>query len=192
MTNHRSIRTATFDSPLGPLLLTEEGGALTALDWATHACAQTQPLTEPTPLLRRACAALDRYFAGTLSVFDLPCAPKGTPFQRRVWAEMARIPYGATLTYGELAQRIGSSARAVGNACGANPLPIIVPCHRVLAARGGLGGYSGFGGAATKEWLLAHEACGRAASLGPGETRNNRYLRAWTHKCAAKGGSQQA
>jgi methylated-DNA-[protein]-cysteine S-methyltransferase len=158
MTNHGSIRTATFDSPLGLLLLTEEDGALTALDWATHACAQTQPLTESTPLLRRACAALDRYFAGERIAFDLPCAPRGTPFQMRVWVELARIPYGTTITYGALARSIGSAARAVGGVCGANPLPIIVPCHRVLAANGGLGGYSGLGGSVSKTWLLALES----------------------------------
>lgn len=147
--------TLAVASPLGALRLTERDGALIALDW--DAARRTNPDSE-TPLLRRAREALAAYFAGRLAVFDLPCAAAGTAFQRRVWAEMARIPFGATLTYGELARRIGSSPRAVGNACGANPLPIVVPCHRVLAAGGRLGGYSGFGGGATKQWLLAHEA----------------------------------
>jgi methylated-DNA-[protein]-cysteine S-methyltransferase len=147
-----------FESPLGTLVLTEEGGALTALDWArADGAATAHGTTAATPLLLRARDSLDAYFAGSLTEFDLPCAPAGTAFQKRVWDEMGRIPYGATAAYGEIARRVGSSARAVGNACGANPLPIIVPCHRVLGAGGTLGGYSGFGGAATKARLLELE-----------------------------------
>ena len=153
-----AIHTFKLASPIGALRLTERDGALVALDWEATA---RKTSSADTPLLRRAREALAAYFAGRLTAFDLPCAPSGTPFQKRVWAEMERIPFGATLTYGELARRIGSSARAVGNACGANPLPIVVPCHRVLAA-GGLGGYSGFGGSNTKRWLLAHESAQRA------------------------------
>jgi methylated-DNA-[protein]-cysteine S-methyltransferase len=149
-----STHILAFTSPLGPLQLTERDGQLVSLDW--NARIETDNASA-TPLLMRARAALADYFAGRLTTFDLPCAPVGTPFQRRVWAEMARIPFGTTITYGELARRVGSSARAVGNACGANPLPIVLPCHRVLAASG-LGGYSGFGGADTKTWLLAHES----------------------------------
>jgi methylated-DNA-[protein]-cysteine S-methyltransferase len=148
------VHVLAFDSPLGALQLTECDGQLVSLDWNAH----VESDTNATPLLLRARAALADYFAGRATAFDLPCAPAGTPFQHRVWAEMARIPYGATITYGELARRVGSSPRAVGNACGANPLPIVLPCHRVLAAGGGLGGYSGFGGADTKAWLLAHES----------------------------------
>jgi len=154
-----------FESPLGTLVLTEESGALTALDWAHAGSAATAHDTAAaTPLLRRARASLDAYFAGRLTEFNLPCAPAGTAFQKRVWAEMGCIPYGATVTYGEIARRVGSSARAVGNACGANPLPIVVPCHRVLAAGGALGGYSGLGGAATKARLLELESRRQALS----------------------------
>jgi methylated-DNA-[protein]-cysteine S-methyltransferase len=142
-------------SPIGDLVVRATESDIVAIDW------KAAPLgnkPRETPLLARARTALTDYFAGRLTAFDLPCAPAGTAFQRRVWAELCRIPYGETVTYGELARRVGSSARAVGNACGANPLPIVVPCHRVLAANGALGGYSGLGGTMTKTWLLEHES----------------------------------
>lgn len=103
-------------------------------------------------------AALQRYFAGDLHAIDpLPVDPGGTDFQRSVWAELRTIPCGGTLTYGELARRVGSpgGSRAVGAANGRNPVPIVLPCHRVVAAGGRLGGYGG--GLAAKEWLLRHE-----------------------------------
>ena len=90
-------------------------------------------------------------------MFDLPLAPEGTAFQKRVYAAMQRIPFGGMRSYGELAAELGSAARAVGGACGSNPLPIVIPCHRVVAAGGGLGGFSGGAGASTKTWLLHHE-----------------------------------
>lgn len=108
-------------------------------------------------LLERAAAQLTAYFAGDLAMFDLPLAPAGSPFQRRVWAEMTRIPYGRTRTYGELARRVEGVARAVGQACGANPIPILIPCHRVVASGGHLGGFSGGLGAASKSALLVRE-----------------------------------
>lgn len=100
---------------------------------------------------------LEAYFAGDLQQFDLPLAPEGSEFQLGVWAQLRRIPYGATISYGELAQRVGdpSAARAVGAANGRNPLPIVVPCHRVVGADGSLTGFGG--GIATKKFLLEHE-----------------------------------
>jgi methylated-DNA-[protein]-cysteine S-methyltransferase len=106
--------------------------------------------------VRQLCAYLkDPHFT-----FSLPLQPKGTPFQRRVWAGIAAIPSGETTSYGELAQTIGSGPRAVGNACGANPYPLVVPCHRVVAANHGLGGFARQRGGFlldVKRWLLAHE-----------------------------------
>jgi methylated-DNA-[protein]-cysteine S-methyltransferase len=101
---------------------------------------------------------LDAYFAGELTEFDLPLAPTGTEFQMRVWDELRRIPFGETISYGELAVRIGNprTVRAVGLANGRNPVPIIVPCHRVIGADGSLVGYGG--GLDRKRWLLEHEA----------------------------------
>ncbi|HTI87903.1 MAG TPA: methylated-DNA--[protein]-cysteine S-methyltransferase [Alphaproteobacteria bacterium] len=142
----------SMDSPVGRLLLRERDGAIVAIDWS--GAAET---SKASPLLRRAKSALERYFAGTLNDFDIPLAPQGTAFQKRVWDEMCRIPFGETITYGELARRVGSAPRAIGGACGSNPIPIIVPCHRVVAAAGKPGGYSGAGGLDTKAWLLSHE-----------------------------------
>ena len=101
---------------------------------------------------------LEAYFAGELHRFDMPLAAAGTQFRKNVWDELVRIPYGETISYGELARRIGDpqASRAVGAANGANPLPIIVPCHRVIGANGSLTGYGG--GLPAKQWLLSHEA----------------------------------
>ena len=142
----------TVPSPFGPLTVIEDDGTLVALDW--HAGADNRP---PTPLLTAAAEQLAAYFAGDRKDFDLPVAPCGSAHDRAVWRAMCAIPWGQTRTYGEVARDIGSSPRAVGGACGANPLPIIVPCHRILAAGGQLGGYSGAGGGATKRKLLALE-----------------------------------
>ena len=137
----------SMTSPVGPLVIEEQAGRIVRLDW------DTAPTDSPTPLLREAKAQLEAYFAGERTRFELPLAPAGTDFQQRVWAAMAEIPYGETRTYGELAAATGASARAVGSACGANPIPIILPCHRVVAAHGA-GGYSGRGGLRTKGALL--------------------------------------
>jgi methylated-DNA-[protein]-cysteine S-methyltransferase len=109
------------------------------------------------PLLVEACAQLSDYFAGRLQAFALPLSPGGTAFQRAVWDELVRIPYGTTASYGGVAARVGRprAVRAVGAANGRNPLAIIVPCHRVIGSDGGLTGYGG--GLPTKRWLLAHE-----------------------------------
>ncbi|MGE5203114.1 MAG: methylated-DNA--[protein]-cysteine S-methyltransferase [Acidobacteriota bacterium] len=141
----------TVPSPLGPLALEERDGALVEVHWR-EARAEAE-----TPLLQNAARQLAEYFARTRHGFDLPMKPAGSLFERAVWDAMARIPYGQTRSYGELAQEVGGAARAVGAACGTNPLPILIPCHRVLAGGGRLGGYSGKGGTHTKTMLLALE-----------------------------------
>jgi methylated-DNA-[protein]-cysteine S-methyltransferase len=128
----------SFNSPVGPLTVTVEDGAVISVDWGWAAeC-------EDTPLLAEARAQMEDYFDGRRTSFDLPLAPPGTAFQRRVWHAMSGIGYGQVLRYGELAEAVGSAARAIGQVCARNPLPILVPCHRVLGhANGGLGHYSG-------------------------------------------------
>lgn len=150
-------------TPLGELTVSEEDGAIVALDWGRG---RDQART---PLLAEAVAQLQDYFDGRRRGFDLPLAPCGSAFQRRVWDALRAIPAGETRSYGELAQQLGSAARAVGQANGANPIPILIPCHRVLAAAGALGGYSGGDGPATKRWLLDHERrlAGAATGSGP-------------------------
>lgn len=113
-----------------------------------------------TPLAKEAVRQLRAYLKDPRFAFGLPLAPAGTPFQRRVWAGIAAIPAGGTKTYGELAAAIGSGPRAVGNACGSNPYPVVVPCHRVVASGGGLGGFARKRGGFlldVKRWLLQHE-----------------------------------
>jgi methylated-DNA-[protein]-cysteine S-methyltransferase len=148
-----------IDSPIGRLLLAGDGDSI------TQVCFQSgpRPLRAPggwvhdAAPFRAAIAQLGEYFAGRRRAFDLPLAPRGTEFQRRVWRELTAIPYGKTISYGELARRIGkpSASRAVGLANGANPLPVIVPCHRVIGADGSLTGFGG--GLPIKRKLLALE-----------------------------------
>lgn len=137
-------------SPVGDLTISERDGAIVALDWGWG-----RDQTE-TPLLTTAVQQLHEYFDGHRQHFALQLTPTGTEFQQSVWRAMQAIAYGATATYGELADEAGGIARAVGVACGANPIPIIIPCHRVVAASG-LGGYSGAGGLDTKVALLRLE-----------------------------------
>jgi len=141
----------SLESPVGRLTIFEEDGKLTALDWGGKSSGQA------TPLLLEAKRQLTAYFAGKRQVFELSLAPAGSPFELRVWQLMSDIPYGETRSYGELAHDLGGVPRAVGQACGRNPLPIIIPCHRVLGAGGAIGGYSGRGGADTKRKLLILE-----------------------------------
>ena len=141
----------SMKSPVGPLTLFADDDALIALEWGGA------PDPAPMPLLREAVAQLEAYFSGRLTSFDLPLRPSGTPFQMAVWAIMSDIPYGVTRAYGDLARALGSGPRAVGGACGRNPLPIIVPCHRVLGAGGRMTGYSGGAGVETKQALLRLE-----------------------------------
>ncbi|UYV39592.1 methylated-DNA--[protein]-cysteine S-methyltransferase [Rhodobacteraceae bacterium D3-12] len=118
--------------------------------------------TDETPLLLRARDQVAEYFAGTRTAFDLPLRIYGTDFQRAICDAISAIPLGDTLTYGDIAKQLSAMPQAVGRACGANPIPLIIPCHRVMGAGGKLTGFSGRGGVETKVWLLRHEG---AASL---------------------------
>ena len=157
-------RYARLKTPLGTLIAIAAGGCLTGLHFenARHAPAIAPDWREdPQAAPLRECAQqLADYFSGKRHCFDLPLAPQGTPFQQRVWREIARVPFGETLTYAELALRAGApgSARAAGAATGRNPLAIVVPCHRIVASTGALTGYAG--GLARKRSLLAHEGTG--------------------------------
>ena len=144
-------------SPVGPLRLLAEADALVAIEFVG---ADLEPRALPDlshPVLMRARRQLAEYFAGDRIGFDLPLRTRGTPFQERVWAALARIPFGRTRSYREIAAEIGrpDAVRAVGAANGRNPLPIVVPCHRVIGADGSLTGYGG--GIVRKTWLLGHE-----------------------------------
>ena len=142
----------SLHTPLGEVTISEDGGAIIALDWGRG---RDQ---EATPLLREACDQLQDYFDGKQMSFNLPLAPEGSNFQKRVWAALCAIPPGETRSYADIARTIGSAPRAVGGANGANPIPLFIPCHRVIAADGSLGGYSGGDGPATKRFLLDHES----------------------------------
>ncbi|HEY1796826.1 MAG TPA: methylated-DNA--[protein]-cysteine S-methyltransferase [Stellaceae bacterium] len=144
------LQQLSMPSPVGMLTLTEDEGAIVSVAWGGKV------RSNGSPLLAEAARQLEAYFSGELADFDLPLRPAGSQFEQRVWGAMQRIPYGKTQCYGELATSIGSAARAVGGACGRNPIPIVIPCHRVLA-KVGLGGYSGRGGLATKQTLLSLE-----------------------------------
>jgi len=130
-----------------------------------HALHYIEPCPEAAPknaLAAEAARQLRAYLADADFQFGLPLRPSGTSFQRRVWAQIAAIPNHQTRSYGEVAKALHNAPRAVGQACGANPFPLVVPCHRVIAAGGGLGGFSRSGSGFlldVKRWLLAHEAC---------------------------------
>ncbi|MGI9412748.1 MAG: methylated-DNA--[protein]-cysteine S-methyltransferase [Hyphomicrobiales bacterium] len=141
---------ANLDTPVGRIAIVADDAHITRVTWS--------PRDEDgmTPLLAEAQDQLKAYFENTLDSFDLPLAPRGTAFQQQVYEAMKRIPLGETTTYGTIAKELGVPAQPVGQACGSNPIPIIIPCHRVLAAEG-LGGFSGAGGVETKVQLLRHE-----------------------------------
>ncbi|HEX2833430.1 MAG TPA: methylated-DNA--[protein]-cysteine S-methyltransferase [Thermoanaerobaculia bacterium] len=144
----------TIDSPIGPLTIAVDAeGRLTELRFTRSDDLRQLPAANCQPVARQ----LHEYFSGHRRTFDLPLALKGTPFQIAVWTELQNIGYGDTISYMELAHRIGRPAaiRAVGAANGANPIPVIVPCHRVIGANGSLTGYGG--GIERKQWLLALE-----------------------------------
>ena len=152
------------DSPVDKLLLAAQRSGLTAVFFEPHDASITASCYlddgasgDASSILELASAQLAAYFAGHLTTFDLPLAPAGTAFQCRVWETLREIPFGESTSYGELAHRIGApkGARAVGAANGRNPLPIIVPCHRVIGADGTLTGFGG--GMHRKRWLLEHE-----------------------------------
>ncbi len=153
-------------SPVALLRLGSSGGALTHLWFVTpdSVVPDGWERGDPDGLLAEATRQLDAYFARTLVRFDLPLAPSGTPFQQKVWAALREIPLGRTVTYAELATQTGSGSRAVGGANGANPVGIVIPCHRVVNTDGGLGGYAG--GIDQKRWLLRHEGALQPALFG--------------------------
>ncbi len=140
----------SLHSPIGDLTVFEESGGLVALEWGWGADQQA------TPFLLRVKAALFDYFDGKPLAGNIPLAPRGTAYRRKVWRALREIPAGETRTYLDIARVAGGSARSVGGANGANPIPIFIPCHRVVAV-GGIGGYSGGEGLATKRALLELE-----------------------------------
>lgn len=148
-----------MDSPIGQLTLTAEGDALTGVHMheQRHLPAMPPSIEHDDAALAPFVAQLEAYFAGDLTDFDLPIELHGTAFQRQVWAALQEIPYGETISYGELASRVGNpkASRAVGLANGRNPVAIVIPCHRVIGADGSLTGYGG--GLERKVWLLDHE-----------------------------------
>jgi len=159
------------DSPVGRILLTGDERALDGLyllDAGEHSASVRPEWTRREGMFPGPSDQLAEYFAGARKDFDLPLAPRGTPFQLAVWAELTRIHYGSTVSYGAIAAALGKSAvasRAVGLANGRNPISIIVPCHRVIGADGSLTGYGW--GVDRKEWLLRHEGAYRATDLQP-------------------------
>ncbi|WP_433889901.1 methylated-DNA--[protein]-cysteine S-methyltransferase [Streptomyces sp. CA-111067] len=158
------------DSPCGPLTMVARDGALAGLYMVAQRHRPPEesfgPRDDDLPVFAEAARQLDAYFAGGLSRFDLDLSMTGTPFQRRVWQALLDIPYGETVSYGELAVTLGqpTASRAVGLANGKNPVGIIVPCHRVVGADGSMTGYGG--GVDRKRWLLAHERGTHQPMLG--------------------------
>jgi methylated-DNA-[protein]-cysteine S-methyltransferase len=140
----------SLHSPVGDITVFEEDGAIVSLDWGWV------PYQDISPLLEAAREQLQAYFDGTLTAFDLPLAPSGTAYRRSVWQALRDIPYGETRSYQAIAAQAGGSARSVGQANGHNPIPLIIPCHRVVATTH-IGGYSCGDGLPTKRWLLALE-----------------------------------
>ena len=151
-----------IESPIEPLLLASDGESLTSLFMVTQRhgpfFSESWKRDDNAKPFAEARRQMEAYFAGELTEFDLPLNMTGTEFQKTVWRELLNIPFGVTISYGELAERVGnpSASRAVGAANGRNPISIIVPCHRVIGSNGKLTGYGG--GIERKEWLLAHES----------------------------------
>ena len=142
--------TASLDTPVGLLAVTDTDGQISRIEWTD------QVHEDETPLLARALTQLHAYFDGELTDFDLPLTPLADPFRTRVRDAMIAIPHGQTRTYGEIAKDLDTYGQPVGSACASNPIPVVVPCHRVLSAQG-LGGFSGGTGIETKIALLRHE-----------------------------------
>ncbi|MCF8550178.1 MAG: methylated-DNA--[protein]-cysteine S-methyltransferase [Pontimonas sp.] len=149
----------TMDSPLGPLTITASNQTITAVTIGKRPSSKPSVSPADADVLHRAARQLGEYFEGSRTAFDLPLHWSGTRFQEAIWSELTAIPFGEKLTYDELGQRagLGRAPRAVGGAVGRNPIPIIVPCHRVLGASGTITGYSAGDGIPTKEKLLRHE-----------------------------------
>ena len=148
---------AKLDAPFAVLGIRTAAGAVTGIDYLPKGERAVAPADA---LAQRACRQLERYFADPEFRFTLPLAPAGTTFRRKVWDALATIPVGESRTYGELARTLHTAPRAVGGACGANPIALIIPCHRVVGSQGSLGGFMGTTAGdpiAIKRWLLAHE-----------------------------------
>ncbi|MCL2543298.1 MAG: methylated-DNA--[protein]-cysteine S-methyltransferase [Nocardioidaceae bacterium] len=147
-----------IESPIGPLRIVEHDGAVTAIEFSPFHDSDGRPRGEQAddhPVLRATADQLREYFAGERTVFDLPLNPAGSAWQRSVWAQLLEIEYGRTASYGQIAARLGktnAASRAVGFANGSNPIPIVIPCHRVIGADGTLTGYAG--GIERKQALL--------------------------------------
>lgn len=161
-----------YDSPCGTLVLGSIAARLCLCDWTANRHRErtdarlrrtlnAEYAIRPSDVVSRAMSELDEYFRGTRTAFDIPLLMAGTEFQKQVWQSLLAIPYGTTISYGEEARRIGMPAavRAVANANGANPISILVPCHRVIGSSGALTGYGG--GTAAKQWLLQLEQSGK-------------------------------
>ena len=162
----KAMKSASYDSPVGALKVWADNDGVTSLEWRLRVLPDLEPDATPDQSRAQATAnagvaQLAEYFEGNRRSFDLPLSPKISGFQREFGRALCDIPFGETRTYGDLARELDVSPQAIGQACGANPIAIIVPCHRVLAANG-LGGFSGAGGVEAKVWLLKHEG---AASL---------------------------
>lgn len=142
----------TVDTQFGPLTVVEEDGAIVRVTWEGAG-------RDRTTVLREAEWQIEAYCAGQIKTFDLPLRVEGSDVQRAVCGQIAAIPFGETMTYGEIARVLAIGPQAVGSACGGNPIPVIIPCHRVMGARG-LTGFSGKGGVETKVALLRHERAG--------------------------------
>jgi len=165
--NTNTISYTLHDSPIGKILLAGTPEGIQHITFLGEMASDTRNAAggnhpestwiENALPFKTACKQLDEYFAGQRTTFKLKLAPTGTDFQQQVWQQLLQIPFGDTCSYGEIATRLDNpkASRAVGAANGANPLPIVVPCHRVIGANGKLTGFSG--GLAIKDWLLAHE-----------------------------------
>jgi methylated-DNA-[protein]-cysteine S-methyltransferase len=156
----RTTARLTTESPLGRIVVEGDGAAITRLEIERAGTLSTDGAADaPDELTRRAVDQLAEYFAGSRHDIDVPVRLEGTPFQRVIWEGLRAIPFGGTLSYGELGRQTGraTAGRAVGGAVGANPVPLIVPCHRVLASDRRITGYSAGDGVPTKVWLLDHE-----------------------------------
>jgi len=148
---------AKLDAPFAVLGIRTSGGAVTGIEYLSKDERATAPANA---LAERACRQLQRYFADPGFHFRLPLAPAGSAFRRKVWDALAGIPVGESRTYGEVARRLHTAPRAVGGACGANPIALVIPCHRVVGSQGSLGGFMGTTDGdpiAIKRWLLTHE-----------------------------------
>lgn len=151
--NLRAMVHTSIHTPVGTISIFAhgDGDAINAVEWGRA------PDGDGSPLLDEARRQLKAYFAGELRDFDLPLDPAGSPFQKAVCRAMIAIPFGQRRTYGDIARKLGQSAQAVGGACGHNPIPIIIPCHRVVGTDDTMTGFSGGEGIETKAWLLRHE-----------------------------------